>query len=134
MIGEVINKLKKAKYFNKLDLIWRYNNIWIKEEDEWKAAFLTNKGLFKLQVIYFGLCNLPVMFQRIMNSIFWELFHKEVLENYMDNFVIPAKTKKELEERIIQVLKIVEKYNLCFKRSKYDFDMEEIPILGVVVG
>ena len=69
-----------------------------------------------------------------MNSIFWELFHKEVLENYMDNFVIPAKTKKELEERIIQVLKIVEKYNLCFKRSKYDFDMEEIPILGVVVG
>ena len=52
----------------------------------------------------------------------------------MDNFVIPAKTKKELEERIIQVLKIVEKYNLCFKRSKYDFDMEEIPILGVVVG
>ena len=74
------------------------------------------------------------MFQRIMNSIFWELFHKEVLENYMDNFVIPAKTKKELEERIIQVLKIVEKYNLCFKRSKYDFDMEEIPILGVVVG
>ena len=134
LIGEVINKLKKAKYFNKLDLIWRYNNIWIKEEDEWKAAFLTNKGLFKLQVIYFGLCNLPVMFQRIMNSIFWELFHKEVLENYMDNFVIPAKTKKELEERIIQVLKIVEKYNLCFKRSKYDFDMEEIPILGVVVG
>ena len=134
MIGEVINKLKKAKYFNKLDLIWGYNNIWIKEEDEWKAAFLTNKGLFKLQVIYFGLCNLPVMFQRIMNSIFWELFHKEVLENYMDNFVIPAKTKKELEERIIQVLKIVEKYNLCFKRSKYDFDMEEIPILGVVVG
>jgi len=27
LIGEVIDKLKKAKYFNKLDLIWRYNNI-----------------------------------------------------------------------------------------------------------
>jgi len=25
--GEVIDKLKKAKYFNKLDLIWGYNNI-----------------------------------------------------------------------------------------------------------
>ena len=30
----VIDKLKEVKYFNKLDLIWGYNNIWIKEEDE----------------------------------------------------------------------------------------------------
>ena len=27
LIGEVIDKLKKARYFNKLNLIWRYNNI-----------------------------------------------------------------------------------------------------------
>ena len=70
LIGEIINKLKEAKYFKKLDLIWRYNNVWIKKENEWNAAFLTNKGLFKPQVIYFRLCNLPEMFQRTMNSIF----------------------------------------------------------------
>jgi len=52
----------------------------------------------------------------------------------MDNFVILAKTMEELEEQTIRFLKIAEKYNLCFKRSKYDFNMEEIPILGVVVG
>jgi len=62
LIGEVIDKLKKVKYFNKLDLIWGYNNIQIKEGDEWKAVFLTNKGLFKPQVMYFGLCNLLGMF------------------------------------------------------------------------
>ena len=27
LIREVIDKLKEAKYFNKLDLIWKYNNI-----------------------------------------------------------------------------------------------------------
>ena len=27
LIGEVINKLKEARYFNKLDLIWEYNNV-----------------------------------------------------------------------------------------------------------
>ena len=52
----------------------------------------------------------------------------------MDNFVIPAKTMEELEERMIRFLKIVEKHNLCFKRSKCDFNMEEIPILGVIIG
>ena len=70
LIGEVIDKLKEAKYFNKLDLIWGYNNVQIKEGDEWEAAFLTNKGLFELQVMYFGLCNSPGTFQRMMNSIF----------------------------------------------------------------
>ena len=70
----------------------------------------------------------------MINSIFRELLHKGVLANYMDNFVIPAKTKKELEERMIQFLKIAEKHDLCFKWSKCNFDMEEIPILGVIVG
>ena len=96
--------------------------------------FLTNKGLFEPQVMYFRLCNSLGTFQRIMNSIFWKLLYKGVLANYMDNSVIPAKTMEELEERTIRFLKIAEKYNLCFKRSKCDFNMEEIPILGVVVG
>ena len=52
----------------------------------------------------------------------------------MNDFMIPAKMIKKLEEWTIQFLKIVEKHNLCFKRSKYDFNMEEIPILEVVVG
>jgi len=84
--------------------------------------------------MYFGLCNSPETFQRVMNSIFQELLHKEVLANYMDDFVIPAKTMEELEERTVRFLKIVKKHNLCFKRSKCNFNMEEIPILGVVVG
>ena len=43
LIGEVINKLKNTKYFNMLDLIWEYNNVQIKKDNEWKATFLTNK-------------------------------------------------------------------------------------------
>jgi len=69
-----------------------------------------------------------------MNSIFQELLYEGILANYMDNFVIPAKTMEELEKRTIRFLKIAEKHNLCFKRSKCNFNMEEIPILGVVVG
>ena len=34
LIGEVIDKLKDIKDFNKLDFIWEYNNVWIKEGDE----------------------------------------------------------------------------------------------------
>ena len=83
--------------------------------------------------MYFGLYNLPRIFQKIMNSIFWELLYEGVPANYIDNFVILTRTRKELEERTIQFLKIAEKYNLCFKQSKCDFDIRVIPILRVVV-
>ena len=79
-----------------------------------KAAFLMNKDLFKPKVIYFGLCNSLGTFQKMMNSIFQELLYERALTNYMDDFVIPAKTRKELEKRTIQFLKIVEKHNLYF--------------------
>jgi len=98
LIGEVIDKLKKARYFNKLDLIWEYNNMQIKEGDKWKATFLTNKELFKPQVIYFRLCNSLGTFQKMMNSIFQELLYEDVLANYMDDFMILARTMEKLEE------------------------------------
>ena len=74
--------------------------------------------------MYFRLYNLARTFQRMINSIFQELLHERVLANYINNFVIPAKTKEELEEWMIRFLKIAEKHNLCFKQSKYDFNME----------
>jgi len=51
--------------------------------------------------IYFGLCNSLGIFQRIINSIFQELLYEEVLANYMDDFIISTKTRKELEKRTI---------------------------------
>jgi len=78
LIIEVIDKLKEAKYFNKLNLIWNYNNIQIKEEEKWKIAFLINKELFKPKVMYFRLYSLPEIFQRIINSIFRKLLHRKL--------------------------------------------------------
>ena len=37
----------------------------------------------------------------MMNSIFRELLYEGVLANYMDDFIILAKAKRELEERTI---------------------------------
>jgi len=45
----------------------------------------------------------------MINSIFLELLHEDILANYMNNFVIPAKTMEELEEQTVRFLKIVEK-------------------------
>jgi len=55
-VGDLLDKLKGAKYYTKFDLRWGYNNVRIKDGDEWKAAFKMNKGLFEPTVMFFGLC------------------------------------------------------------------------------
>jgi len=35
---------------------------------------------------------------------------------------------------MVRFLKIAEKHNLCFKQSKCNFNIEEIHILGIIVG
>ncbi|CCO37888.1 Transposon Ty3-I Gag-Pol polyprotein AltName: Full=Gag3-Pol3 [Rhizoctonia solani AG-1 IB] len=86
---ELIEKLCHAKIFTKLD--WRngYNNICIKEVDEWKAAFRTKYGHFGPTVMQFGLSNVPAVFQHFMNSIFRDLLDITVIV-YLDNILISS--------------------------------------------
>ena len=70
LISELVDKLKGSKIFTKLDMRWGYNNVRMKEGDEWKAAFRTNRGLYEPTVMFFGLTNSPAMFQAMMDHIF----------------------------------------------------------------
>ena len=62
LISELITQLHGVRYFTTLDVHWGFNNIWICNGDEWKATFRTNRGLFKPQVMFFGLTNSPTTF------------------------------------------------------------------------
>ena len=63
--------------FTKMDLQWEYNNVRIKEGDEWKAAFSMPEELFELMVMFFGLTNLPATFQAMMNDLLRDLVVEE---------------------------------------------------------
>ena len=52
LISELVNNLHDVQYFTKLDVCWGYNNMRIKEGDELKAAFQTNRGLFEPLVMF----------------------------------------------------------------------------------
>ncbi len=58
-MANLINKLQGKLLFMKMDVHWDYNNVHIAKGDKWKAAFVMKYGLFKLVVMFFGLCNSP---------------------------------------------------------------------------
>ena len=98
LISEIMDKIKGAKYFTKFDVHRGYNNVQIRKEDQWKAAFKTNRGLFKQMVMFFGMCNSPAMFQVMMDSIFSDMIKGCIVIVYMDDILIFAKTWEELEQ------------------------------------
>ena len=104
LILDLMIKLKGSKYFTKLDLRWGYNNVRIKEGDKWKAAFITNRGLFEPTVMFFGLWNSPVTFQAMMDDYFWEYIDEGWIVIYMDNILIHAQNKEDLQEKTRKVL------------------------------
>ena len=115
-------KLKGSKYFTKLDIRWGYNNICIKEGDEWKAAFITNKGLFELTVMSFGLRNSPATFQAMMDDYFRDMIDEGWITIYMDDILIHARMKKDLEDRMKRVLQQLKEHNLYLKPEKCKFE------------
>ena len=95
LISELINKLQGAKYFTKLDVRWGFNNVRMKDRDEWKAAFRTNRGLYKPLVMFLGLTNSPATFQTMMDDIFDDLITEGVVVVYLDDILIFTKTLEE---------------------------------------
>ena len=93
-----MDKVQGAKYFTKLDVRWGYNNIQIKDGDQWKAAFKTNRGLFEPTVMFFGMCNSPATFQSMMDTTFKDLIDEGIIIIYMDNLFCSQKISYHLRK------------------------------------
>ena len=133
LISELMDKIKDGKYFTKLDIRWGYNNIQIKEGDEWKAMFKTNQGLYEPTVMFFGMCNSPATFQAMMDDIFEDLIEEGIIIIYMDDTFLSARTKEQLRENTKQVLQQLMENNLYLKPKKCEFRKEKIEWLGMVI-
>jgi len=112
LIPELIAKLHGAKYFTKLDVHWGFNNVCIKEGDEWKAAFQTNCSLFKPLVMYFSLTNSHATFQTMMDEIFKDLISKGIIIVYLDDILIFTEMLDEHRRITHHVLELLEKHKL----------------------
>src|SRR5258708_162764 len=98
LVSDMLTRLCNAEWFTTLDLCWGFNNVCLKEGDEWKAAFSTNRGLFELLIMFFRLCNSPATFQTMMNDILHPFINHNEAICYMDDIqCITAEWVTQLE-------------------------------------
>jgi len=134
LISELIDSMGTKKVFTKMDLRWGYNNVQIKEGDEWKVAFTTHLGSFEPTVMYFGLTNSPATFQAMMNDLFRDMINKGDVATFIDDILVATETEEGHDEIVEEVLRRLEENNLYVKPEKCMWKAREIGFLGVVMG
>jgi len=134
LITDLIDNMRSKRVFTKMDLQWGFNNIRIKEGDEWKRAFMTHVGSFEPTVMFFGMMNSPTTFQAMMNEILRDMINKRKVAAFVNNVLVGTETEKGHDEIVEEVLRRLEENNLYVKPKKCTWKVRKIGFLGVVIG
>jgi hypothetical protein len=133
LIPNLIDRLRQAKIYSKLDIRVGYNNIRIAEGHEWKTAFRTRYGAFEYLVMPFGLTNAPSVFQRFMNDIFHDMVDICVIV-YLDDILIFSDNEEQHIHQVSEVLRRLEKNDLHLKPEKCEFHTKTVEYLGFIIS
>ena len=132
-IRETLDRLCKAKFYTKLDIIAAFNNLRVKEGDEWKTAFTTRYGQFEYLVMPFGLCNAPSSFQSYINTALQDILD-QFCTAYLDDVLIFSETLEDHHQHVEMVLERLDKAGLFVDIDKCEFDQQEVKYLGMFIG
>jgi len=133
LITDLIDNMRSKQVFTKIDLWWGFNNIRIKEGDEWKEAFTTHMGSFEPTVMFFGITNSPATFQAMMNEILRDMINEGKVAAFVDNVLVGTEMEEGHDEIVEEVLRRLEENNLYVKPEKCAWKVRKIGFLEVVI-
>ncbi|KAL1191712.1 RNA-directed DNA polymerase-like protein [Cardamine amara subsp. amara] len=132
-IDELLDQLRGATWFSKIDLASGCHQIPIDEVDVRKTAFRTRYGHYEFVVMPFGLTNAPAAFMKLMNNVFREHLDEFVIV-FIDDILVYSKTREDHEHHLRIVMSKLREHKLFAKLSKCSFWQREIGFLGHVVS
>jgi len=136
-IRAILDALQGSTLFTKFDIWEGYNNIRIKPEDCWKAAFITPMGTFEPRVMYFGQMNAPATFVKNMDHILRTLKSKypNNIFIYMDDILVAtSEVERALHQTIVhELLDILERKSFFLKPWKCVFETNKVSYLGTIL-
>ncbi|CAA7260326.1 unnamed protein product [Cyclocybe aegerita] len=83
--------------------------------------------------MFFGLCNSPASFQKMMDNIVVTEIDGGWLIVYMDDLLICANTIQKLQEKTRSILSQLWKHDLYIKPEKCEWEVEEVEMLGTII-
>ncbi|KAL0448407.1 UNVERIFIED_CONTAM: RNA-directed DNA polymerase [Sesamum latifolium] len=124
-IDDLLDQLKGAITFSKIDLRSGYWQLRIAEKDISKTAFCTRYGHYEFLVMPFGLTNAPAAFMALMNRTFQEYMDQFVIVS-IDDILVYSKNREEHEQHLRILLQILKEKELYAKLSKCEFWVNQV--------
>ena len=131
-IDETLKTIAAAKYISKVDVIYAFHRIRVKDGDEWKTAFNTRFGLYEWLVTPFGLTGAPATFQRYINWVLRDEFDI-CCSTYIDDVVIYNDTQKEHRSAVLRIIRKLADAGLQLDFDKSEFEGDIIKYLGYLI-
>lgn len=133
VIDDLLDELHGAKFFNVLDLRFRYHQIWMDVVIP-KISFCSHEGHYEFLMMPCSLCNAPSTFQTLMNKLFYPFLCNCVLV-FFDDILIYRKT---WEAHVWSILRKLYNYsrrtNYSSGDSKCAFGAFEVEYLGHIIS
>ena len=129
-IDDLLDQLRGAAVFSKIDLRSGYHQILVKLEDVQKTAFRSRYGHYEYVVMPFGVTNAPTIFMDYMNRIFQPYLDQFVVV-FIDDILIYSENKEEHADHLRVVLEVLREHKLYGKLSKCEFWLDEVQFLGL---
>ena len=132
-IDELLDRLRDAKLFTKIDLRSGYHQIRVHPDNVHKTAFRTRYGHFEFLVLPFGLTNALATFMNLMHTIFRELLDDFVII-FLDDILVYSRDVETHVTHVRQTLEILRQNRLYAKVSKCAFFQSSVEYLGHIVS
>ncbi|CAI7846074.1 unnamed protein product [Closterium sp. NIES-53] len=132
-IDDLLDQLRGATVFSKLDLRSGYWQIRMADNSIRKTAFRTRYGSYEYLVMPFGLTNAPATFQAEMNHILRPLLDECVVV-YLDDILIYSRDMKQHIKHLRRVFEILRREKFYVKLSKSEFALKKVQFLGHMVS
>nr|GEV22924.1 putative reverse transcriptase domain-containing protein [Tanacetum cinerariifolium] len=132
-IDDLFDQLQGSSVYSKIDLPSGYHQLRVREEDVPKTAFRTRYGHYEFQVMPFGLTNAPAVFMDLINRVCKPYLDKFVIV-FINDILIYSKNKKENEEHLRTIRKLLKKEELYAKFSKCKFWIPKVQFLSHVIN
>ena len=132
-VDDLLDHLKGAKYFSKIDLKSGFWQIPMEESSIPKTAFCTHRGLYECVIMPMGLKNSPMTFERLIEHVFTEELWKSVLV-YLDDIIIFSRSFEDHMLHLKFALDKLAEANLKAHPGKCDLAETEITFLGHIIS
>lgn len=132
-IKDITQKVAGFNFYTVVDLKAAFFQILIPEKMRKFCSFITEFGNFQIKRLAFGLKNSGAYFTQLMNTVMQGL-SKQNIFFYLDDIILAADTKNELQKNMQVLFDRLKYYNLTLDPAKLQLFKKEITFLGFKIN